>query len=256
MAKEIELKILRSTSANLVGVTLAEGELVYDTTVAGLKIGDGSTPGESLPYVAYPVLDEDDMASESDTNTASQQSIKAYSDSATQTMTNKTLTSPVINTPTISGGSQSSPTITTPTITSPVLNSGVSGTAVLDEDDMASNSAAHLSTQQAIKAYMDNMLTVGAGPKNASIGWRSNTGPSFTGSGHITGGVFVGLGQFYFTHDYGHASLGMLAASASDRMYVVVTSITTTRINCETRLVSGGSLGNPQSCSITIVDLS
>ena len=57
------------------------------------------------------VLDEDDLASDSDTQIATQQSIKAYVDSGTTTMTNKTLTSAVLNT-------------------------GVSGTAVLDEDDM------------------------------------------------------------------------------------------------------------------------
>jgi len=54
---------------------------------------------------------------------------------ATETLTNKTLTSP--------------------TITSGVLNTGVSGTAVLDEDNMASNSATQAATQQSIKAYVD-----------------------------------------------------------------------------------------------------
>jgi hypothetical protein len=36
-----------------------------------------------------------------------------------------------------------------------VLNTGVSGTAVADEDDMSSNSATKLATQQSIKAYVD-----------------------------------------------------------------------------------------------------
>ena len=49
-------------------------------------------------------------------------------------------------------------TFTTPTITSPVLNTGVSGTAVLDEDNMASDSATKLATQQSIKAYVDNQI--------------------------------------------------------------------------------------------------
>jgi len=52
------------------------------------------------------------------------------SDSGTQTLTNKTLTSPVINT-------------------------GVSGTAILDEDNFASDSDTQLATQQSIKAYVD-----------------------------------------------------------------------------------------------------
>jgi len=54
-----------------------------------------------------------------------------------QTLTNKTLTSAVL--------------------TSAVLNAGVSGTAILDEDDMASDSATHLATQQSIKAYVDSV---------------------------------------------------------------------------------------------------
>jgi len=49
-------------------------------------------------------------------------------------------------------------TFTTPTITSPVLNTGVSGTAVLDEDNMASDSATKVATQQSIKAYVDNQI--------------------------------------------------------------------------------------------------
>jgi len=49
--------------------------------------------------------------------------------------------------------------LTNKTLTSPVLNTGVSGTAIKDEDDMSSNSATHLATQQSIKAYVDNQLT-------------------------------------------------------------------------------------------------
>ena len=56
-----------------------------------------------------------------------------------ETLTNKTLTSPVL--------------------TSAVLNTAVSGSAVLDEDDMSSNSATKLATQQSIKAYVDSTVT-------------------------------------------------------------------------------------------------
>ena len=57
---------------------------------------------------------------------------------ATETLTNKTLTSP--------------------TLTSPVLNTAVSGSAVLDEDDMSSNSATAVATQQSIKAFTENLI--------------------------------------------------------------------------------------------------
>ena len=50
-------------------------------------------------------------------------------------------------------------TLTNKTLTSPVLNTGISGSAFLDEDDMASNSATKLASQQSIKAYVDTQLT-------------------------------------------------------------------------------------------------
>ena len=73
---------------------------------------------------------------------------------ATETLTNKTLT--------------------TPTLTSPVFNTAVSGTAVKDEDDMASDSATTLSTQQSIKAYIDNTLAA----QDLDIAPDSGTGQS------------------------------------------------------------------------------
>ena len=54
-----------------------------------------------------------------------------------------------------------SETFTNKTLTSPILNTGVSGTAIKDEDTMASNSATHLSTQQSIKAYIHSQSTTG-----------------------------------------------------------------------------------------------
>ena len=41
------------------------------------------------------------------------------------------------------------------TLTSPVLNTAISGTAFLDEDDFASDSATKLVSQQSVKAYVD-----------------------------------------------------------------------------------------------------
>ena len=41
------------------------------------------------------------------------------------------------------------------TLPSPVINTGITGSAILDEDAMGSNSATKLATQQSIKAYVD-----------------------------------------------------------------------------------------------------
>ena len=46
-------------------------------------------------------------------------------------------------------------TFTSPTITSGVFNTSVSGSAFKDEDDMTSNSATAVASQQSIKAYVD-----------------------------------------------------------------------------------------------------
>jgi len=50
-------------------------------------------------------------------------------------------------------------TLTAPVLTSAVLNTAVSGSAFLDEDNMASNSATKLASQQSIKAYIDTTVT-------------------------------------------------------------------------------------------------
>jgi hypothetical protein len=57
--------------------------------------------------------------------------------------------------------SGTSATLTNKTLTSPVLNTGVSGSAILDEDDFASDSATKLATQQSIKAYVATQVSVG-----------------------------------------------------------------------------------------------
>jgi hypothetical protein len=48
-----------------------------------------------------------------------------------------------------------SQTLTNKTLTSPVINTGITGTAFLDEDDLASDSATKIASQQSIKAYVD-----------------------------------------------------------------------------------------------------
>jgi hypothetical protein len=112
----------------------------------------------------------------------------------TDTLTNKTLTSPVISTISNTGtitlptstdtlvGRATTDTLTNKTLTSAVLNTGVSGTAVLDEDNMASNSATQLATQQSIKAYVDSQ--VGANNELSEV----------LSNGNTTGGTDIAVG--------------------------------------------------------------
>tara|TARA_R100000458_G_scaffold52399_1_gene53920 strand:- start:391 stop:1968 length:1578 start_codon:yes stop_codon:yes gene_type:complete len=88
--------------------------------------------------------------------------------------------------------SQTSKTLTNKTLTSAVLNTGVSGTAIKDEDNMASDSATHLATQQSIKAYVDGEI-VSAGAVTASSTTtftnKSLTAPIITGSSTAAGSI-------------------------------------------------------------------
>ena len=165
-----------STSKTLTTPTITSG--VLNTAVSGSAF-----------------LDEDTLSSDSATKLASQQSIKAYvdnqidsemdlvfagdsggslnivMDSESMTFTggtgidtsgsSNTLTSAIDSTVSTLIGTQTytNKTLTTPTLTSPVFNTGLSGTAFLDEDNMASDSATKMASQQSIKAYIDAQTT-------------------------------------------------------------------------------------------------
>lgn len=127
--------------------------------------------GSTFSNPATPVVDEDDMSSDSAILPPSQQSTKAFVTSGTVTLSNKSIdlssntltgTTAEFNTAlsdndfaTLTG----TETLTNKTLTSPVLNTSISGTAFKDEDDMVSNSATAVASQQSIKAYVDAQLT-------------------------------------------------------------------------------------------------
>ena len=76
-----------------------------------------------------------------------------------------------------------SQTLTNKILTSPVLNTSVSGTAFKDEDDMASNSATALASQQSIKAYVDNEIaSVPIGDITEVVAGTGLTGGGASGS--------------------------------------------------------------------------
>jgi hypothetical protein len=92
------------------------------------------------------LLDEDDMASNSATKPASQQSIKAYVDGAS---VNQEQVEDIV-------GGMLDGDETFITVTYDDTDGNIDFTVpVKDEDDMASDSATHLATQQSIKAYVD-----------------------------------------------------------------------------------------------------
>jgi len=117
--------------------------------------------------------------SASDDTLASAKAIKSYVDAQVATVPVGDITEVTAGTGLSGGGTtgavtlnidtattvdlSTSQVLSNKTLTSPVLNTGVSGTAILDEDNMASDSATQLATQQSIKAYVDSQVATANG---------------------------------------------------------------------------------------------
>ena len=164
--------------------------------------------GSTFTNPATPVVDEDNMASDSAILPPSQQSTKAFVTSGTVTLSNKSIslgsntltgTTAQFNTAlsdndfaTLAG----SENLTNKTLTSPILNTAISGTAFKDEDDMASNSATAVASQQSIKAYVDQQVglsdldisdgssTIAIDLDSETLGLLGGTGIDSTASGN------------------------------------------------------------------------
>ena len=146
------------------------------TDILTNKTIDANGTGNSISNIevadfASGVLDTDiSSVSGSDDTLASAKAIKSYVDTQVATVPTGDITAVVAGTG-LSGGANSgsatlaidtattvdlttSQALSNKTLTSPVINTGVSGSAILDEDDFASDSATKLATQQSIKAYV------------------------------------------------------------------------------------------------------
>jgi len=76
-------------------------------------------------------------------------------------------------------GKTATQTLSNKTLTSPVLNGEMTGTGVLDEDTMATNSSTKLATQQSIKAYVDSKVNTD-GWVTVSDTWTYASASTFT----------------------------------------------------------------------------
>ena len=130
-----------STVATLTGSqTLTNKTLTTPIVNAGLQLKNGATSAGFVEFF------ED---SDNGTNKAT---LIGPASTADVTLTLPAATDTLV-------GKATADTLTNKTLTSAVLNGTISGTSIKDEDDMSSDSANHLATQQSIKAYVDSQVT-------------------------------------------------------------------------------------------------
>ena len=162
---------------------------------------------------------------------------------ATETLTNKTLTAP--------------------TLTSAVLNTAVSGSAILDEDNMASDSATQLATQQSIKAFVEAQVTaedldittdsgtIAIDLDSETLTIAGGTGIDTTGSGNT---ITVAIDSTVATLT-GSQTLTNKTLTSPTINSPTITSLTATALSLtDSSIVFEGATADAHETTLTVVD--
>ena len=162
---------------------------------------------------------------------------------ATETLTNKTLTAP--------------------TLTSAVLNTAVSGSAILDEDNMASDSATQLATQQSIKAFVEAQVTaedldittdsgtIAIDLDSETLTVAGGTGIDTTGSGNT---ITVAIDSTVATLT-GSQTLTNKTLTSPTINSPTITSLTATALSLtDSSIVFEGATADAHETTLTVID--
>ena len=154
-------------------------------------------------------------------------------------------------------------TLTSPTLTSAVLNTAVSGTAVLDEDNMASDSATKLATQQSIKAFVEAQVTaedldittdsgtIAIDLDSETLTVAGGTGIDTTGSGNtITIAIDSTVATLTGTQTLTNKTLTSPTINSP-----TITSVTATALNLtDSSIVFEGATADAHETTLTVTD--
>ena len=238
--------VFEGATADAYETTIAFTDPTADRTITFFNASDtlvGRATTDTLTNKSIDFANNTMTGSLSEWNTALQ-SNSFVSLTGSETLTNKTLTAP--------------------TITSGVLNTAVSGSAILDEDNMGTNSATQLATQQSIKAYVDatitaqdldfqgdsgGALTIDLDSETLTI--AGGTGLASTGAGNtITMAIDSTVATLTGTQTLTNKTLTSPTINSP-----TITTLTATALNLtDSSIVFEGSTADNYETTLTVVD--
>ena len=167
LVRTLEINLGSIDPDNTLQLTTAErdtlnfniGQIIYNTTTTTLQYWDG-TNFQNISALGAVNLNVSDGSATIGINLGTQTLSLIGGTGITSNASGTSVTFAIDNTVATLTGTQTltNKTLTSPTLTSPVLNGTLSGSAFLDEDNMASNSATAVASQQSIKAYVDSQV--------------------------------------------------------------------------------------------------